>query len=175
MGCCTALKGFERDCGPNIGGIKRAWVACYDNVTAPTLNTANEMITSVGTPASEWKEYEFRLQTGSADTTFTADDTTGSSYYESTILLQFSRLETAKRIEFIALASSDTRLIIQDMNNNFWYFGYDNPIRMTEGTAVTGTARTDLNGYTLTFTDISTELPYEVTEEAMEAIINPTP
>lgn len=173
MGCCQTLTGILRDCESNIGGIKRAWIACYDNVSSPTV--ADEMITAIGTPTTEWHEFEFKKQTGSVTTTITKDDTTGSLYYESVIVLQFARQETSKRIEINSLAISDLAIIIQDNNNRYWYLGYDWGVTLTDGTAETGTAFTDLNGYNITLTDVSRELPYEVTDEAMQPLLTEEP
>ena len=46
---------------------------------------------------------------------------------------------------------------------------------MTAGTAGTGTAKGDKNGYDLTLTDLSNTLPYEVTKAVAEGIIGTLP
>lgn len=171
MGCCIAFTGVTKDCGSSIGGIKRAWGACFDNVGKPTI--ANDMISAIPDTA-QWHEFEFRRQTGSVTTTITRDDTNGTLYYESAIVLQFTKQETAKRLEINALAASDTSWIIQDENDNFWYFGFDNPVTLSDGTAETGTAWADFNGYNITLTDVSKLLPYQIEQEAMNEILGIT-
>lgn len=168
MGCCITLSGITRDCGSNIGGIKRAWGACHDEAGKPTLSS--EMITALGS-SNVWKEFEFRKQTGSVTQTITNDLTVGSSYVESEITFQFTQQETAKRIEIEAMAKGDTAWIIQDNNDRFWYFGFDYPVNMSAGTAETGTAFGDLNGYNITLSDTSKELAYEVSGTAMSSLI----
>lgn len=169
MGCCIALTGISRDCGSNIGGIKRAWGACHDDAGTPTLTSG--VITALGS-TSGWKEFEFRKQTGSVTQTVTNDLTVGSSYIESEITFQFTQQETSKRIEVDALSKSDTSWIIQDNNDRFWYFGFDYPVNMSAGTAETGTAFGDLNGYNITLSDTSKELAYEVSESAMSSLLS---
>lgn len=170
MGCCITFQGITRDCTSSIGGIKRAWGACYDEISTPTIT--DDMISLIPNPQA-WKLFEFRNETGSVTTDYQQDDTTGSKYWESTIVFQFTKMETVKRLEINALAQSDTAWIIEDNNGRYWYFGYDDYVILTDGTAETGTARADLNGYNITLLDTSKDLPYEVSDTAMEAIINP--
>lgn len=170
MGCCTTLKGIIRNCEGSIGGIKRAWGACYDNIGAPTI-TADQISALPTGAVTAFKEFEFRHQTGSVTTTITSDDSVGSLYYESAIVLQFTKQETVKRIEINSIAASDTVWIIEDGNGKFWYFGLDYPVTLTDGTAETGTARSDLNGYNITLTDAQKQMPYEVTAAAMAPLL----
>ena len=60
-------------------------------------------------------------------------------------------------------------------NNKYWYLGYDEPVTLTAGTAGTGTAKGDKNGYDLTLTDLSNSLPYEVSEAIATTIIGTLP
>lgn len=169
MGCCETMSGLVRGCERGIGGINSAWIACYDSVTKPTVTGG--IITTIGTPASAWHEYEFRRQTGSITTTITTDDTNGSLYYSSDVILQFGLMESQKRTEIAAIAASDIAIIIEDANGHYWYFGYDNYVSITDGTIESGTASDDFNGYNITLNDISKQPPYEVTETAMAPIL----
>lgn len=168
MGCCRKLSGIIRDCDSNIGGITRAFIACFDSVQKPTV-TADQISAIVGATGEnpEWHEYEFRKETGSVTTTITRDDANGSLYYESAIVLQFTKQETSKRLEINAIAVGDIAVIIEDNNGKFWYFGFDYPVTLGDGTAETGTAFADLNGYNITLNDLSKELPYELSAAAI--------
>ncbi|MCD8030850.1 MAG: hypothetical protein LUF04_04290 [Bacteroides sp.] len=167
MGCCVSLQGIIRDCENGIGGIRRAWGVCFDKVGKPTVT--NNKISAISNP-SEWEEFEFRKQTGSVTTTITREDANGSLYFESAIVLQFSKQETVKRIEINAIAAGDTAWIIQDNNDVYWYFGFDYAVTLSDGTAETGTSFGDLNGYSITLNDLAKQMPYEVDETAMKAI-----
>jgi hypothetical protein len=172
-GCCIALTGITRDCDNSVGGIRRAWGACFDDVQSPTVTDG--MITAIIGGATAWSLYEFRKETGSATSTFTRDDATGSLYYSTDIVFQFSKLETSKRIEINAIAQSDTAWIIEDNNGRFWYFGYFSPVTLSDGTAETGTAFADFNGYNVTLNDLSRELPYEVSATAAATLPGVSP
>lgn len=169
MGCCVTLQGIIRDCDSNIGGIKRAWGACFDEAGTPIV--VDDMISAIPN-AGAWHSYEFRKETGSVTTTITTDTNSGTLYYESAIVFQFAKQETVKRIEINALSQSDTAWIVEDNNGKFWYFGYDFGVVLSDGTAETGTARADFNGYNITLTDTSKELPYEIQPDAMQDILS---
>ncbi len=165
MGCCRTFSGIARGCDPSVGGIKKAWIACYDSVT-PTV--VDNQITSLTNSGEGFKEFEFKKQTGSVTQSFQAGD---SNYYEQTITLQFARQETAKQIEINALAVGDLVVIIQDNNGKYWYFGFDNPVTMSGNEATTGTAFSDLNGYDITLLGTDFQLAYEVSEAVMASIV----
>lgn len=169
MSCCNTLSGLERGCDKGIGGIRTAWIACWGEITGITVS--GDKITGITPTTGVWHEYQFRKQTGSVTITPTVSDENGTIFYESAIVLQFSTWETLKRTEIAALGASDLAVIIEDNNGRYWYFGYDDYVTLTDGSYETGTAFGDFNGYNLTLTDFSKELPYEVSATVMEAII----
>lgn len=168
-GCCETLTGIPSSCLTSAGGIKRAWGLCYSKAGQPTV--ADGMITAIQ-GGTEWVEYEFKKQTGSFTSTITKDVTAGTNFIQTEIIFQFNRQETAKRIEINALAMSETAWIVQDSNGKFWYFGFDNGVELTTGTGETGTAYGDFNGYNITLTDVSFQMPYEVSADAMTALLD---
>lgn len=170
MGCICSFTGIPRDCSTSTGGIRRAWIGCYDEVSV-TLDITKQKISEITALADTFKEFVFRKQTGSVTSTVNKDDATGSLFFESEITLQFLKQETAKRIEIASLAVSDVVVIIEDSNGRFWYFGYTNPVNLSTGTAETGTAMGDFNGYNVTLLDQSAVMPYEVEASAMEEIM----
>ncbi len=168
MGCCIAFSGIARDCDANVGGIKRVWIACYDEVTGKTLT--NNQVSAITFVDKAFKEFQFRKQTGSVTQSFQLGDN-GTGYYEQTITLVFSKQETEKQIEINTLAVSDMVVIIEDNNGKYWYFGFDNTVTLSANEAETGTAYGDFNGYTVTLLGTDWQLAHEVTEGAMKSII----
>lgn len=167
MGCCGTFTGIARDCDANVGGIKRVWIACYDSITAKTLT--NSQISAITAENDAFHEYQFRKQTGSVTQSYQLGDN-GSSYYEQTITLVFSKQETEKRIEISSLAISDLVVIVEDNNGKYWYFGYDNPVTLSANEAESGTAFSDFNGYTVTLLGTDWQLAYELTDAAIAAV-----
>lgn len=172
MGCCVEFTGFARDCEPAKGGIRKIWIACWDAVQTPTV--ANKMITALGSStAADWKEFEFEKNTGNFTST-ALDTDSGLQGWQTEIVLQFERLGTAKSIEIDALVRSDIAVVVLDSNGQYWYFGFDEYVRISAGTGETGTAKADFNGYNITLLDESDELPYELTQTAINQLLGVT-
>ena len=89
----------------------------------------------------------------------------------SDLVLVFNRMETSKRVEISALAKNDLVAIVKDANGKYWYLGKDEPVGATAGDGLTGTARADRNGYSITLQDNSLEMPYEVEASIIDALV----
>lgn len=168
MGCCKELAGIIRDCEKGVGGIRKVWVACADEVTGTTIT--NNQISGITASASAFKLFEFNKQTGSLTSTPNIDTAAGTVYYENTLTLQFMKQDTSKRIEFHTLMMGDNVAIVEDNNGAYWYLGFDWYMEGTEGSIETGSAFADFNGYNVTLTDFSKEPPYEVTATAVKTL-----
>ena len=187
--CIQTLKGITLDCSHSLGGIKTAYIANYNDVTdieynASTGSTSGstsgatytgDTITGI-TMASgaKFKPYQFRKQTGSLVSTLTVDETAGVNYVSTELSLVFTKMETKKRLELSALSVGQLAVIVEDSNGTFWFLGKDDYVSATAGGAQTGTAKGDGNNYTLTLRDESDTYPYEITKEAVEAVIEKT-
>lgn len=169
MGCCKELAGIIRDCEKGVGGIRRVWVACSDEVTGTTIT--NNQISAITASASAFKLFEFNKQSGSLTSTPNIDTAAGTVFYENVLTLQFMKQDTAKRIEFHALMLGENVAIVEDNNGHYWYIGFDWYVEGSDGSIETGTAFADFNGYNVTLSDFSKEPPYEVTKEAINKLL----
>ena len=87
------------------------------------------------------------------------------------LVLQFLKMDTAKRIEMSALSVNELVAIVKDANGIYWYLGMDEAISATAGDGATGTARGDGNRYTITLQDNSSTFPYEVDSTIIAGLI----
>ena len=171
MACKSfSLNGIAIPCKDNMGGIKEVYLAKAGDVTV-TLNTEGTEINNValGTSA-KFKTYKFRKGTGSMTSTASSDESIGNFSVTTELALQFSKMETSKRMEIMAMCLEDVVAIVLDFNGRYWYLGYDFPVTATSATGQTGQAATDLNGYNVTLSDTSAELPFEISSTAMEEL-----
>ena len=161
MACTQTISGIDTSCASQYGGIKAVYICNRSEVASFTVT--QDKVSAITLTSGSWlKTFNFRKQTGSLTSTFTIDDTTGTKYCSSSLTLQFSKMETTKRVSIQALIMGETCVIVEDNNGSKWLLGYDNPVTATESTAVTGTNFGDLNGFTLTLSDTSSEYPYEL-------------
>lgn len=170
LNCSQTLSGITNDCAPSIGGIKEAYIANYDDITA--IQEADGIITGITLDNNaKFHKYQFRKQTGSLTSTLNVDDTAGINYVTSVLSLIFTKMETAKRLEISALAVGHLAVIVKDGNNRYWYLGKNDYVSATNGSGNTGTAKGDSNNYTIELTDESDTFPFEVSESALADIV----
>lgn len=174
---CTqySLKGIARGCKESVGGIVKVWVnPDYDtarsSVSLAEGDTAQAKVTTPDTKG--WKVFNFFKNTGSMTSTLNVSDNAGSSF-TTEVSLTFMKQDSAKRLEMLGLLLGQCMVIVKDANGKYWVLGWDSPVEASAGTAVTGTASTDLNGFTVTLKDDSKLLPYEVVQgtEDLEGIV----
>ena len=162
MACTQTLSGISRDCLGNNGGIRKVWLANYDNVSSFTESSG--AITAVTMANSEkFKLYEFPRNTSSLSSNYAVNAENGTSYVETDLLMVFTRMDTSKRLEIVAIAQGNLVAIVEDNNGNKWYLGHDYPVTINAGDGLTGTARGDRNGYSVTLRDESQQLPFPFT------------
>ena len=176
MACSSiVLAGINTGCKDNMGGIKEVYIVKKDSITEVTL-TENQISAITMAESAKWSTYKFRKGTSQFTSTMTTDDAAGTMSFETVLALQFSKQDTAKRLEIMALCMDEVAVIVLDNNGKYWFLGYDNPVTATAATGQSGTAFGDFGGYNVELTDNSKELPYEVTAEAIAGLtINPAP
>ena len=170
MACNQTLSGLVKDCSPSMGGITEVLLANREDVSAVTADSGKVTEITMASSA-KFKRYTFARNTGSMTSTYTIDQASGVRYVTTDLLLQFNRMETAKRVEISVLAVNDLVAIVKDANGIYWYLGYDEPVNASAGDGQTGTARGDANRYTITLQDNSKEMPMEVDSTIVAALI----
>ena len=169
MACNVTLMGIALDCGTNLSGIKAIYLA--NDASVGNVTVSEEQITAIDASAGTFYEYIPAKNTGSLTKTLTKDESTGVMYYTNEVVAQFNKMETKKRTELSNIDRGQFKAIVLDSNGKYWFLGYDNYVSASAVTGQTGAGLDDGNFYTLTLTDISAELPYEVQSDALTDII----
>ena len=170
MACNQTLVALLKDCSPSMGGILEAYFANKEDLQQVTLS--EDMISEITmAEGKKFVKFQFAKNTGSMSSTYTIDPTTGVRYVTTDLVLVFNRMETSKRVAITALAQNDLVAIVKDANNKYWFLGYNEAVTATTGDGMTGTARGDRNGYSVTLQDNSHEMPYEVDPGIVAALV----
>lgn len=141
-----------------MGGIKAVWLANAAKVD--TLTVTSGVITAITMLNSEtFKKYEFTRGTSSLSSNYAVNAENGTAYVETDLLMVFTRMDTTKRLEITALAQGELVAFVEDNNGTVWYLGKDEPVTISAGDGLTGVARSDRNGYSITLRDNSKEMP----------------
>ena len=169
MSCNVTLTGIALDCGTNLSGIKAIYLA--NDASVGDVTASEGEISAIDASAGTFKKYVPAKNTGSLTKTLTKNESTGVMYYTNEAVAQFNRMETAKRTEIANIDRGQFKAIVLDSNGKYWFLGKDNYVSATAVTGQTGAGIDEGNFYTLTLTDISAELPYEVQSEVIAGIV----
>lgn len=170
MACNQTLNALLKDCSPSQGGITEVLFANKEDVKDVTVS--EDMVTAVTMEeGKKFVKFHFAKNTGSMSSNYTIDPTNGTRFVATDLLLVFNRMDTTKRVAITALAQNDLVAIVKDANGKYWYLGKDEAVTATTGDGLTGTARTDRNGYSITLQDNSPEMPYEVDPTIIAALV----
>lgn len=163
--CYTiGLTSISKECKNSLGGIKDIWIgdrSALLNDCQLSVDPSNETLKITG-QTTELKHWEFRPETASVTSTVNIDNAAGTLYVSTELALQFSKNERLKRLQIKAATIGDFVVIYRDNNDNLFYLGYDNPVTATSATAASGTAFGDFNGFNITLSDFSKDLPMEL-------------
>ena len=161
---CTLSSGRLLQCKDKIGGIKTIFIANHDLfatgvVIDPTVPSSGE-ISALPTLTPALIVYRYELSQGVGDfiETITSSVENGTVFWEQVVNISLMQLTAADRLELQNVAQTRLALFVLDNNDNIWMVGQYDSAELTAGTAATGTAKGDANGYTLTFT-ASEKLP----------------
>lgn len=173
MACNTVtLNGINGRCDTSAGGIKRVLIAQKDDVTNISVDTSTGVIDTITMASGKYfVQWLFRKNTGNYTTALTSDPAIGTQAVTTDLNLQFTKAEATKRLEIQSAINAAAVVIIEDMYGQYILLGKDNEVSVTSVNQQSGTAVTDLNGYTLTFQDVSLELPHFVDPQIISGLL----
>ena len=150
MACDLAIGRIE-PCKDSVGGLKNLYFVNHGDLGAITYDVTNtDVIDAVaGTPDA----YKYEIKGASSFTqNIQSSRDTGTTAFEQVIEVTLKKLTIADHKELKILAFGRPHVIIEDNNGNYFLAGLEHGADVTGGTIVTGTAMSDLSGYTLTLT-----------------------
>jgi len=148
---CDLSTGRIVPCKDVVGGIKAVYFVNYGDLGAITYDVTNtDAIDSFGgTPDA----YEYDVKGNSSfEQTVTSSRENGTTFFEQTLNLTFTKLDKATHKELKLMAYGRPHVFVEDYNSNIFVMGLLHGAEVTGGTIVTGAAMGDLSGYTLTLT-----------------------
>lgn len=173
---CTlyTLTGLDGKCETSVGGIKEILIAVKDDIKEVTYETETQdgaikpgqgKVTKVEmNTGKHFVRWTFRRNTGSFTSNIESDVAIGNQSVTTDVALQFSRAEATKRAEIQAAVNVDAVIFIHDMYDKWLLVGEENGVQVTNGTMQSGTANTDLSGFSLTLNAISQYYPRYVAD-----------
>jgi len=155
---CALTQGYTLGCRDSVGGIPEVRFIEFNNVTGVALN-ASFLVTGITTTGSTkfWR-YQLPKQTSQFTQTDNASEENGTIFYQQDLQIVLNKMTATLRNELLLLGRNRLMAIVSDRNGAFWLLGSRNGMYLSAGTAQTGTAMGDRNGYDVTFTGME-EIP----------------
>jgi hypothetical protein len=166
---CTLSTSLVMDCKDSMGGIQELYVSIRSLVTNISINpSANTVDDFTFTGGAGFYVYKLRDEAGGLQQTSQGEEASGTHFFERALTFNVDALTTIKRNELQALLKSYSIIVVKDNNGRFWLVGDTRGMRDAIGSEVgTGTAKTDLNGFTINLVDHVKWLAYEVEANAV--------
>jgi hypothetical protein len=154
---CYISSGVDLGCSDGIGGIKSIWVLGASGATAPSVSSVaitgtTGPITGI-TGSGVWYNFELKRNTSSLSQNTTKNFENGTIFWEQVLTAVLFKYDQDKRNILLELGQNDKiQIVAVDQNDVQYYLGQVNGMYLSGGSAATGTAFGDRNGYELIFT-----------------------
>ena len=152
MACSALTKGRLRSCKDSVGGLKHVYFVDYESVD---FSVADEEVTAVDLAAGVSSASVFKYDvkgTSSFTQNIQASLENRTVAFEQVLELTLHKLTKEDHKEIKLLSFGSPHIFVEDFNGNVFLAGKEHGMEVTGGTVVTGTAMSDMSGYTLTFT-----------------------
>ena len=154
---CALTSDYSFGCDIGAGGLKEAYLIELENITSVTESSGTlTAITKVS--GKIFRKYKLVQDTASAEETIASSLENGTLYYDQKVSFVINKQSVAVRNEILLLAKNRLCVVTVDNNDTYRLYGWDQGLRMSEGTAGTGTAWADRNGYTIALSGKQREL-----------------
>jgi hypothetical protein len=154
---CYISSGVDLGCSDGIGGIKSIWVLGASGATAPSVSAVSITgttgpITGI-TGSGVWYNFELKRNTSSLSQNTTKNFENGTIFWEQVLTAILFKYDQDKRNQLLVLGQNDNiKIVAVDQNDTQYYLGQVNGMYLSGGSAATGTAFGDRNGFELIFT-----------------------
>lgn len=173
MACTALTKGRGLDCNRVSGGVKYLYFSVYDNFArsdwAYSTGTEGE-IDTINFQTSTIYRYTVPRGSTNANETITGSTENGTLFYTPSVAMVLNRLTKEDQNEIRLLGQTQVRIFAQlnatlaNGHDVIICLGMHNGMSMNAGTADSGVAFGDRNGYTLNFDGLEAQ-PFAMLED----------
>ena len=167
---CTLTTAIGLNCKDTVGGIKAIYFSDFQVAGYGGMTFDTGALDGIDTAQTVYR-YDVQPNTASLTTTIT-NEPAGSASYDSALEVTLNILKQSTSDELQKLIQTRVFAYILDANDNVYCIGLQNGCTVTGGTFVTGQARADMQGYTLTVTAGENTYPPALTASTDAAAAN---
>ena len=172
MACSNLTAGFLDLCNSSTGGIEKIFIA---NGPVESITESAGVITAITVGGAslvpaDFFVFETPRQTSSLTENTTVSQENGTLFFDQQLTCVFNKMEAAKRDQLLLIAQATSMVVVaKDGNGKYWSVGVEKGAFLVSGSATSGTAYGDRNGYEIVLGGLEAAPIYEVTASIVEA------
>jgi hypothetical protein len=172
MANCALTSDYLFGCDVGIGGTKEAYIIELPNISSYTESSGT--LTAITKASGKiFRKYQLVLETAAFDEDIVGNRQNGTLFYSQKGTIIINKQNVAVRNEILLLAKNQLAIVVKDNNLTYRLLGREFGLMLQTGSANTGTAWGDRNGYVLNFTGNELELAPFVTDAAVATLQTP--
>lgn len=154
---CALTTDYSFGCDVGAGGLKELWIIELENISSYTESSG--VITGITKASGKiFRKYQLVQDTAQFGEDITGNRQNGTLFYAQRGTVVINKQQVAVRNEILLLAKNNLVIIVRDNNDTYRLYGREQGLALQTGTAESGTAWGDRNGYTLNFAGNEREL-----------------
>ena len=172
MACSNLTAGFLNLCNDSTAGIEKIFIA---NGPVDSITESAGVISAITVGGSalvpaDFFVFESPRQTSSLTETTTVSQENGTLFFDQQLTCVFNKMEAAKRDQLLLMAQATSMVVVaKDGNGKYWSVGVEKGAFLVSGSATSGTAYGDRNGYEIVLGGLEAAPIYEVNSSIEEA------
>ena len=172
MSCSAITAGFLDLCNTNTGGIEKIFIANgpTESITSTSGNITAITVGGAALVPGDFFVFETPRQVSSVTETTTVSQENGTLFFDQQLTCVFNTMEATKRDQLLLLAQATTMVVVaKDGNGKYWSIGVEKGAFMVSGSATSGTAYGDRNGYEIVLGGLEPSPMFTVDSAIVEA------
>lgn len=170
---CALTSDYNFGCDVGSGGVaKEVYIIELENIDSVTESSGTLTAITKAT-GKVFRKYQLVQDTALFEESMVGNRPNGTLYYSQKGSIIINKQQVSVRNEILLLAKNNIAIVMQDNNATYRLFGRDQGLALTTGSATTGTAWGDRNGYTLEFTGNERELAPFVQDSVIATLQTP--
>ena len=171
---CLLSAGITRNCGFQFGGLKKVYLANFEEVSGVTYSGNTGLITHVGFTSTGGTFYQFEYEPNTAQKLEELVAGAVSRFVNQTLNLKLANVTQVKKMTLDELANATLSVILQTQDDLYWMYGEPTKsagLRATVLSIDSGTAQADDAAVTITLVGGNLGYANQVKASAVASII----
>jgi hypothetical protein len=171
---CLLSSGVTRSCGFQFGGLKKVYIANFEEVSGVTYSGNTGLITAITMIPTGTSWYSFEYEPNTAQKLEELQAGAVSRFVNQTLNMKLANVTQAKKLVIESLANATVSVILQTQDDLYWMYGEPTKsagLRATVLSIDSGTAQADDAAVTITLVGGNLGYANQVTSSAVAAVV----